>query len=227
MSTMHPGPGLALAMVVAAACGPAAPRATRPDAPAPPSPASASPPPAIDAIACPTDEALAALVRAESGVPAARLAGVTCVAVRLGGPRWFVEGWHALPPGDPDGDAWARVALLVEPDTRRSVWRDPYGGVGLVAPSPRRAAVDLDGDGHDELVVRRGYPEGSKSLAVERWDVDEGWIEAGRVDAACGVEWPEWRLVAAAAGPTLEVTCRAGASRYRWTGEALEARPGR
>ncbi len=225
MITRCPVPrfGLALAVVVAAACGPAAPT-TAPGGSATLPRANASPA-AADAGACPGGEALATLVRAEYAVPTAPLARVTCTAVRQGGPRWFVDGWHALPPGDPDGEAWAVVAILVDAVTRRVVWRDPYGGVGLVAPSPRRAAVDLDGDGRDELVVLRGYPAGTKSLAVERWDVDEGWIQAGRVDGACGRAWPDWRLVADPGGPVLEVTCSSGSSRHRWTGEELEVTP--
>lgn len=212
------GPTFSLALALSAACGAAAP------APGASTLASASPPAPGEAAPCPDQVELEALIRSEYAAPAAPLARVTCIAVRQGGPHWFIDGWRELPPGDPDGGALSRVAVLVDAVTRRVVWRDPYGGVGFVGPSPKRTAVDLDGDGRDELVVRGGYPEGTKALVVEQWDVDEGWVQAGRA-AECGLEWPEWRLVADPGGPMLEVTCKSGAYLYRWTGEELVAAP--
>lgn len=217
MITSPPGPRFSLALVLAAACGPAAPA---PGASGTLSIANTSPSAPAGAVACPSREELEELIRSEYSVPAAPLGRVRCIAVRQGGPHWFIDGWRELPPGDPDAGASSRVAVLVDALTQRVVWRDPYGGVGLIAPPPRRTAVDLDGDGRDELVVRSGYPEGTKTLVVEQWTVDDGWIHAGQV-AECGLEWPDWRIVADPGGPILEVTCKAGARHYRWSGEEL------
>jgi hypothetical protein len=161
---------------------------------------------------CPDDRDVDALIRSHYPAPPGPAERVACLAVRLGGPRWFLEGRY------PDPEGAAVHVLLVDAITRDVVWRDPYGGVAMPGvPAPRRTVIDLDGDGRDEIVEVRGYPEGDKTLAVLVWTDDEGWVGRGQI-VPCGVTWPTWR----AEGAALAVSCATSVHQYRWTDEELE-----
>ena len=146
----------------APAPAPSAPAPT-PSAPSPTAPASAPPVPAlpsappssVERIACPTGKALTAVARVAFGAKRGGAVAATCVAVRTDRALWALEGTHAS-PGDRDMAAY--VTALVDARTGAAFWSEGAGAfdhpsdmVNELRPVERQA-VDLDGDGEDELI---------------------------------------------------------------------------
>lgn len=203
-------------------------------------------------VECPTGDALTATA-AEHFAPGAKVPagdlGATCVAVYTDRALWVLDGWHA----SPTEDGIALVTALVDPTTGTAMWSTGVGDFSYPPGAIDRmigagmSAVDLDGDGRDEIVnisgtSAQGYE--SESLSVLTIG-PAGLVAAGEIpfsddnsaadpDSAdlqsCGTEW---KLIAGPEGAKhldLTVTSSApsgggclspGHHVMRWTGKEL------
>lgn len=147
---------MCIAIGAAAACGPAAPgQATTVGNSGTAAPAKAA------ATPCPEGEALAETARAAWKKGAGSIYA-TCVAVSSGGETlWYLDGYFEPEPND-DYMVGMWTALVTPAGEVR--WADgaddfPYGVV-MKDASGGHQAVDLDGDGNDEIVFVGGYSHG-------------------------------------------------------------------
>lgn len=93
----------------------------------------------------------------EAGDDPATKVTATCVPVRDGNGFWLLEGTVIAPGTGGAAAVESHVKALVDPEMGSSVWsagiREPVAP-GTAAPRPphKRTVIDLDGDGHDEIV---------------------------------------------------------------------------
>lgn len=197
---------------------------------------------------CPTGDALTATARKHFD-GAVGAVGAHCVAVYLDRPRWVLDGWHH--PSTADGVAL--VTALVDPVTDTAVWVDGAHEFGFPAGTieraigPGLAAVDLDGDGRDELVnVTGAAAHGYESLALTVFTIGPtSLIPAGQVplrddrrglapgpgsERWCATEWtlvagPDGRkdlaLIVTGGGHPDDGCLPLGRHVLRWTGVGL------
>jgi hypothetical protein len=206
-----------LAIVPAAACG---------GSPAPALTNTASP---GGVAACPADAELAALGRRTWG---SATENAWCVALRRGtASYWWIAAEVAAPAGDDAMDGKPRAWALVGTDGTVA-WKhtDPASPFGFELS--RQDAVDLDGDGIDEVVYHQRFGEGgvfATELVVvsvtgeprfATTHLGGGSIDGGDCDAG-------YQVVPAGRARRVEIT-RTGAcdtlaarERLRWDGHAL------
>jgi len=135
-------------------------------------------------VECPTGDALIAAARAHFQAPTGELT-VACVAVFTDRAYLVFDGTHASPT---DYNA-ALVTVLVDPSTDTAVWSQgvaeftvPTSAVEHLTDATM-TAVDLDGDGRDEIVTVAGSAaagQASQSLAVYTVGADR-LVPAGEV----------------------------------------------
>jgi hypothetical protein len=203
-------------------------------------------------VECPTGDALTAAARTylAGGASADGDVSAACVAVYTDRPLWVLGGYHA----SPTEDGIALVTALVDPVTNKAVWTTgagdfafPPGAIDRMS-GPGMSAVDLDGDGRDEIVnisgtSAQGYDV--ESLAIMTIGRD-GLVPAGEIpfleDNSAAEPDPdqlqscstEWKLVAGPEGSKLldlvvtaepagrESSClTVGHHVMKWTGQAL------
>ena len=202
---------------------------------------------------CPTADALTALARGAWEL-ADGTVQVECAALWAEGQAWwYLDG--AVEREDPD-EGWSvdMGRALVAAASGATAWREVDTGMPPAtldrSISGDFTAVDLDGDGSDELLTVSGYSHGGhEETALHVYRVAGGAVvAAGRLplsaDNAAAVEDEadmilcrgEHRLVAGPGGATrIEITATwigavepdacppEGRRVYRWTGEALVA----
>lgn len=162
--------------VLASACG--GPAAT----PALGNSRGAAPQVARVTVPCPTGDALTALARTAWDNPAGTITA-RCVELFVGGQAlWLVEGSveHAL--GD-DGEAVDLDRALVVAATGATLSKqldtDQPTGVLDKMMGEGYTAVDLDGDGNDELIDITGWGHGgTQSLSLLVWRIDGNQLRA-------------------------------------------------
>jgi hypothetical protein len=230
--------------ILCAACGAAAT--------APPVVANDPPPPVSvrEVTACPTGaelDAVAGRAFARDGE-----LGVICTSLWAGEPLWLLDGYVDVPYDDAGEHGGITLATAVVTPAGEVTWSlidDGYPPAVLDKKAGGEwTAIDLDGDGDDELLVIDGWmSHGYESLSLRVYDVVGRALVASTelpmVDDNSGAveteqEWEicraEHRLVDDGAGGTLiEVIadprptksgegCPApGTHRYRWDGKAL------
>ena len=147
---------MCIAIGAAAACGPAAPdqgTTVGNSGNAAPAKAAATP--------CPEGDALAETARAAWG-KGAGTATAQCVAVSVGGETlWYVDGYFEPEPNDDMMMGMWTALVTPAGEVRWSSGDDelPYG-VMMRDASGGHQAIDLDGDGSDEIVFVAGYSHG-------------------------------------------------------------------
>jgi len=203
-------------------------------------------------IDCPTEPALGELARPHLVVGGGEL-HVSCVALHHQGPRWLVVGWH-----EPDSGPVAQVSALFDATSGAVLWKDGVGAFDYERYAVERdsggdwTAVDLDGDGDDEVIAIDGtMAEGYdvKVLRVRKL-TNEGLASAGEIPfgESNGAAAPEpgqeischasWKVVPVDHGASrleLDVTndgpvpaqsCLSpGRHVFTWTGDALVETP--
>ena len=205
-----------------------------------------------DRLPCPTGDALhatAAQYFAAGATVAAGDLGATCVAVYTDRALWVLDGWHQ----SPTEDGVALVTALVDPAAKQAVWTSGAGDFSYPSGAVDRmigagmTAVDLDGDGGDELVnisgsSAQGYetaslsiltigPEGLNAAGEIPFTDDNSAADPDPADAqSCSTEW---KLVAGPDGAKhLDLTVTASTPQHggclapghhvmRWTGTEL------
>jgi hypothetical protein len=162
-----------LPLVVAAACGGTASHDTLGNTGTPRATAG-------QRVPCPEGPALEAAAGKAWSVDAAPVTA-TCVAVWSGEPLWLLDGWV-----DRDASVDLFTALVTPDGAVKSVSSDLELPPGAIMRSGTTyAAVDLDGDGRDELLLEHSYDHG-------------GYSQSSLSAAAIG---PDGKLVVSTAPP--------------------------
>lgn len=132
---------------------------------------------AADLAPCPTDRALATHLRDRWSLPASTAITTTCTPGRFGGAGWII---HArVERGDRLSAATFVLGASCGALTDSTLRDEPPG-------DDTHEAIDLDGDGVDEVLVRRSAVEdGGASTSLEVLRVGGGrFVRAGKVRVA-------------------------------------------
>jgi hypothetical protein len=225
-------------LLAAAACGPKAASTSSTPSNTPP-----GQPPFMVAGPCPAGEDLARLALQAWGKTGGT-ATAECVELRVKGEiLWLVDGWHE-PPESEDSMTVGSWSALVTPagEVRWAEGDDelPFGALMKDMPGAWRA-VDLDGDGTDEVLHELGYSHGGytdTSLVVAR--IADGKLLYGNTDIplssdnSAAVEdeaemvmcTGTWEVTPPDVSITYEGDCeRPGRKVYRWNGTSLVETP--
>jgi hypothetical protein len=221
---------------------------------APPAPVVANDPPPTaptrDLTACPTGAELDAVAR--RAFDREGELGVICTAVWAGETLWLLDGYFDVPSDDAGEGGGITLALALVTPAGEVTWSELDDGNPPAVLDKKAGgdwtAVDLDGDGDDELLAVEGWmSHGYETLTLLSFDVvDRALVTATSLpladDNSGAVETePEYEIcraehrvvdggggakvveIVAAPSPTKSGEgCPApGTHRYRWDGKAL------
>ncbi len=173
---------------------------------------------------CPDDAALLTLAT-EIWAPSTDPENVWCLPIRVQGePRWWVAGYAKTD----EPEAWGsspHQALLAAPDGA-VIWKEASPWDEMYPDAQEPEAIDLDGDGSDEILYQSTYGEGGGSstevvvIGVAGARPVSGRVAIGwsNMDEGCDASWG---IVDGRIDITGDGECASFTGRYRWNGTEL------